>query len=130
MAASLVVAGRRAHRTPRLVLASQPFDLGGDDAFAVAVDELGRHLGGGAITVLTGNLVDAELARVVRLGGQFGFVAILRVGATTGAVPAGFARPRHGVVLADVPAGADATAVWTDLVHRARTRPDPAPAAR
>jgi uncharacterized protein (DUF58 family) len=146
MAASLIVAGRRAHRTPRLVLASQPFDIGGDsvdgalerlaavrlgagDAFAVAVDELGRHFGGGAVAVLTGALVDSELARVVRLGGQFGFVSILRFGVGDGA-QAAFARPRHGVLLADIPAGADAPALWTEIVQRSRTRPDPTPAGR
>jgi uncharacterized protein (DUF58 family) len=139
LAASLMVAGRRAHRTPRLVLASEPFDPGGDhvdtalerlaavrlgddDPFAIAVDELGRHFGGGAITVLTGFLADAELARVVRLGGQFGFVAILRFGST--GVDTGVARPRHRVLLADIPPGADVPARWTEVVHRARTRTD------
>jgi uncharacterized protein (DUF58 family) len=148
MAASLLVAGRRAHRTPRLVLASQPFDAGGDqvdsalerlaavrlgagDAFAVAADELARHFGGGAVAVLTGALSDSELARVVRLGGQFGFVAILRFGtSTTADRSTAFARPRHGVLLADIPSGADAPTLWTEVVQRSRTRAEPTPANR
>jgi uncharacterized protein (DUF58 family) len=149
MAASLLVAGRRAHRTPRLVLSSQPFEVGNDqvetalerlaavrtgpdDPFALAVDELGRHFGGGAVAVLTGALADSELARVVRLGGQFGFVAIARFGSTSGGDggAVGFARPRHGVLLADIPAGADAPSLWTEIVHRARTRPEPLPITR
>jgi uncharacterized protein (DUF58 family) len=146
LAASLLVAGRRAHRTPRLVLASQPFDPGGDhvdtalerlaavrlgpeDPFALAVDELGRHFGGGAVTVLTGALPDGELGRVVRLGGQFGFVAVLRFGSAT-AVEGGIARPRHRVLLADLPPGVDVPSRWTEVVHRARTRADVAVVTR
>jgi hypothetical protein len=148
MAASLVVSGRRSWRTPQLVLASEPFEpgdegvdaslerlaavrLGEDDPFALAVEQLNRHYGGGALTVVTGVLGDSELARVVRLGGRFGFVAILRFGATQSADQAtAFARPRHGVLLADVPATADLPTLWTELVHRARTRPDAVTAPR
>jgi hypothetical protein len=103
--------------------------LGADDPFAIAVDELGRHFGGGAVSVLTGAIGDSELARVVRLGGQFGFVAVLRFG-SAGAELSGVARPRHGVLLADFPAGADAPTLWTEIVHRARTRPDAAATTR
>ncbi len=144
-AASLVIAGSRARRTPHLVFSSEAAHTASDgvdtalerlagiqagptDRFALALNDLEARSGGGAMTVLTGAIPDAELARLLRLAGQFGFVAIIRFGPPLGndadapPPPVAFARPRKGVILTDIPCDSPFAAMWTPLVQHWRPR--------